>query len=442
MNNKDARGVALDALTAFRKRNARIEGYLKNEMGKNNLSRQDSALATEITNGVLQNMLYLDYCISCFSSIKINKISPGILDIMRASAYQILFLDRVPDSATVNDAVARAKRNNYKAGGFVNAVLRKLSAQKKDIPKPEGDSSYVMSVSYSTPLSLVNALVREYGEKVCEDILRSNNEKVPTTIRVNTLKTTSEALIKSLSDKGLNAEKDIAEDSVRIASIGNIEKSDEFGNGLFYVQDTASQLAAKTLSPKSGASVLDACAAPGGKSFYMAMQMKNIGKIVSCDVFEHKLKLIDEGAKRLGINIITTEIRDASEYDAEYDQNFDFILADVPCSGFGIIRRKPDIRYKNADETGELPSIQLKILENLSEYVKKGGCILYSTCTILSRENSDVIRSFVSKRNDFEEMSGDYPDIPHINNEYGVTFLPHLSGTDGFYMCKLRRKND
>lgn len=442
MKGKDARGVAIDALTAYRKRGARIEGYLKNEIAKNELSSRDGALATEIANGVMQNMLYLDHCISCFSSVKLNRIAPGILDIMRVAVYQMLFLDRVPDSAAVHDAVSRAKKDNYRAAGFVNAVLRKISSNKGQIPEVAGDREHVLSVKYSVSPHIVRELIAEYGEDVCEDFLKGSNEKVPTVLRVNTLNTNRDSLLSALSDDGIFAEHDIIDNSLRVSHIGNLGAIDSFRTGKFYVQDTASQLAALALAPKPKSRVLDACAAPGGKSFCMAIEMKNEGEILSCDIFEHRLNLIKEGAARLGIEIIKTEKRDAAKYDENLTEKFDYILADVPCSGIGIIRRKPDIRYKKREDLAELPSIQLDILKNTSRYLKRGGYILYSTCTVLSRENSDVVRSFLEDNDEFEEVRGDYPNIPAVNNEFGVTFLPNISGTDGFYMCKLRRKND
>ncbi|MBR3848195.1 MAG: 16S rRNA (cytosine(967)-C(5))-methyltransferase RsmB [Oscillospiraceae bacterium] len=438
MRKKDARDVAVSAITAFRKRNAWSDGFLRNEIRANELTPRDAAFASEIVNGVLENSLLLNFYISKFSSIKLNKISPGILDILQMAVYQILFLDRIPDSAAVNDAVSRAKRNNPKAAGFVNAVARKVSASKENLPKPQGTFSEKLSVQYSHPIELVNLFISEFGEEETERILAENNKKSKVFARVNTLKTTREDLTAE-DEEVLSFKAGRLDNSVEVSFSGNIEKSNAFANGHFHIQDEASQIAASLLAPKRGSRVLDACAAPGGKSFLLAELMENEGELVSCDIHEHKLELIKKGAKRLGIDIISTALRDASEFAHEFEKSFDYILADVPCSGFGIIRKKPDIRYKSVDEAGELPTLQLRILKNLSRYLKPEGTLVYSTCTILSRENSDVIEAFLKENGDFCEEKVKVM-VPCKEEKYGITLLPHISGTDGFYMCKLRRK--
>ena len=439
MRKQDARDIAVSAITAFRKRNAWSDGYLRNQIRANELSKRDAALATEITNGVLQNMLLLNYYIGYFSSVKFNKISPGILDILQVAVYQILFLDKVPDSAAVNDAVSRAKRNNPRAAGFVNAITRKISVSKDNLPEIKGNVEEIFSVKYSHPLWIVQKFIDTYGESEAEKILASYNEKSEAVVRVNTLETTEESLSKREFSSGLSFEKGIISDSLRVNFSGNIEKENAFSEGLFYIQDTASQIAARTLNPKKGAKVLDVCSAPGGKSFLMAQLMENEGEIISCDIHKHKLEIIASGAKKLGIKIIDAILADATEFRPEFDNCFDFVLADVPCSGLGIIRKKPDIRYKSATEISDLPKIQLEILKNAAKYVKAGGALLYSTCTVIPQENSDVVKAFLSENSMFYEEK-EYFDIPKIENEFGITLLPHISGTDGFYMCKLRRK--
>ncbi len=432
----NARDVAVNAITAFRKRNAWSDGFLRNEIRSAGLDSRDAALTTEIVNGVLQNLLLINYYIDFFSSIKLNKIAPGILDILQVAVYQIIFLDRIPDSAAINDAVNRAKRSNTRAAGFVNAIARKISSQKESLPEIKcNDSVGVLSVKYSHPVWLIKELLSVYGEKETEKILFHNNMKAKVSARVNTIKTSTEELLANNE----NFSSGIIENSVYVNFLGNIEKQRAFQNGYIYIQDIASQVAAMTLSPTEGAYVLDACAAPGGKSFLMAQQMNNRGKILSCDIYEHKIKLINDTANKLGIDIIDAKLSDASVFNHIYEECFDFILADVPCSGLGIIRKKPDIRYKDGNELENLPELQLKILKNVSRYLKKGGTLLYSTCTILPRENECVVKEFLRNNAHFEEIN-DYFDIPCIRNDYGITLLPHISETDGFYMCKLRRK--
>ncbi len=439
MKKRDARDVAADAVTAFRKRSAWSEGYLRNEIRASGLSERDASLATAITNGVLQNMLYIDYYISKFSSIKINKISPGILDVLRISVYQILFLDRVPDSAVVNDAVYRANRSNARAAGFVNAILRKISASKDSLPEITGDRDDVLSVKYSHPRWLIHMLSDIYGIVETEKIISSNNEPAPICARVNLLKTTQDELFDILREEGVLVSAGNTENSIILKETGNIEKLKSFKDGLFYIQDASSQIAASIVNARPGMCVLDACAAPGGKSFLLATDMENTGEVISCDIYEHKLRLIENGAERLGIKNIRTKLCDASVFNDEFDASFDAVLADVPCSGLGIIRKKPDIRYKDEDSLKELPSIQFAILQNVSSYVKPGGKLVYSTCTILPRENSDVVKRFLGENSSFEAEVFNV-DVPHIRNEFGITLLPHVSGTDGFYMCSLRRK--
>ena len=370
--------------------------------------------------------------------MKFNKISPGILDILEMAIYQIVFLDRVPDSAAVNDAVNRAKKNNPKAAGFVNAITRKISSAKDSLPEIRESGTEKLSIKYSHPLWLAKKFVSVFGEETAEEILKANNKKTDVFVRVNTLKAKEEDVL-DIDEDGMSFEKGIVPDSLILKVSGAMEQKKAFSDGLFYVQDTASQIAALTLNPKPESRVLDACSAPGGKSFLMAQLMENRGEIVSCDIHPHKLKLISDGAQRLGINIIRTKLSDATEFNRDFVDTFDYILADVPCSGLGIIRKKPDIRYKDGNEIEQLPVLQLEIIKNLSNYLRSGGTLLYSTCTILPEENSDVIETFLSENKDFFEVE-EYFDIPCVKNKYGITLLPHISKTDGFYMCKLRRK--
>ena len=281
----NARDIAVDAITAFRKRDAWSDGFLRNKIRAAKLDSRDAALATEIVNGVLQNLYLINFYIETFSSVKFSKIAPGILDILQVAVYQIVYLDRIPDSAAINDAVNRAKRNNPRAAGFVNAITRKISSQKNNLPSLQCDDfEKFLSVQYSHPMWIVKALMNVYGREETEKILSFNNIKHRISARVNILKTTTESLL----DNNELFEKGSIENSVYINFKGSIENTSEFQNGCIYIQDLASQIAASTLSPCKGASVLDACAAPGGKSFLMAQLMENTGKIFSCDIYEHK----------------------------------------------------------------------------------------------------------------------------------------------------------
>ncbi len=439
MRRTDARDIAVSAMTAFRKQGSWSDGFLKSAIKKAGLDRRDAALATIITNGVLQNMALLDYYIASYSSIKLSKISSGILDVLRVAAFQILFLDRVPDSAAVNDAVFRAKRGNVRAAGFVNAVLRKISSSKENLPEIKLSGSELLSVKYSHPLWLTRRLASVYGEEAAELILAENNKTPAIFARVNTLKATQDELISKLSDDGVLAEKTSVENCITLSDTGSIEGLQSFKDGLFYIQDSVSQLAAKALGAKSGERIFDACAAPGGKSFVTAQEMENKGEIISQDIYSKKLEVLDEAAKRMGIDIIKCARGDASEERPEFRESFDRVIADVPCSGLGIIRKKPDIRYKSEEEIRTLPELQKKILDNVAGYVKPGGELIYSTCTILPEENEQIAESFLKEHEGFSEVEVPF-EVPILKREHGAVFLPHISGTDGFYVCKFRRK--
>lgn len=430
---KTARDIALSALMAFRKSGAWADGYLKDVLKDNNISRRDASLAAQITYGVLQNLALLDFYIGKFSSIKMNKISPRIIDVLRVGIYQLLFLDRIPTHAIVNEAVKAARRDNPRAAGFVNAVLRKISGDKDNLPIPDD-----MATKYSHPVWLVDRLNSIYGEAI-EDILRENNKTPPICARVNTLVTSADNLVDELKTEGVRAEKHPwLEDCVILSDTGDISATIAFQEGKFHVCDPASQMCAATLGVVPGNRVLDTCAAPGGKSFTIAQFLKGEGELISCDIHEHKIKLLNKGAERLHIENITATLLDGRSFVKEWENSFDAVLCDVPCSGIGVIRKKPEIRFKKEEEIARLPEIQLDILKNASRYVKSGGCLVYSTCTILPEENGGVVDAFLLENDNFfrEEMS---LSCPNGENNGEIILLPYRNECDGFFICKLRR---
>lgn len=433
----DARQAAVATLIAYRREGAWSEAYLKKMIKANDMSQRDAALASIICYGVLQNSILLDFYIDNFSTVK--KINPKIRDILRVGVYQILWLDRVPVSAAVNEAVKMARKDNPKAAGFVNALLRRIAASKSSLPEPIGDKAYRLSVSTSHPQWLVGMFLKIFGDSA-EDILRANNIAPEITARVNTVKGDVQGAIESLTSQGVEAcAHEWLPKCVVLKNPGSLEELSAFKSGLITVQDTASQIAAMCVGAKPGMRVLDACAAPGGKSFVLAQEMENKGEVVSCDIHPHKINILEKGAQRLGLDCINATLKDASEFDAVFEKSFDAVLADVPCSGLGIIRKKPDIRYKDPDELKALPEIQKKILSNVSSYVKPGGVLVYSTCTVIPRENRKVIDAFLAENADFKlenfEICGLGECAPG-----DVTLLPSVHGTDGFYICKLRRE--
>ena len=435
-----ARETALNALIACRKEGAWSNGVMKEYIVRDRLDSRDAGLATRLCYGVLQNRMKLDFYLKQLLTGKIKDLHPVVHDILHLGLYQLFELDRVPDSAAVNESVALAKKYCKKqryAPGLVNAVLRKATAEKDSLKQP---ASWVDK--YSHPQELVDLLIRDLGKSKMEPMLKANNEAPQTMIQVNTLVTTAAALAEKLEKSGVTAQlHGWMENCLVLGSTGDIEKLESFRNGEFYVQDPAAKLSVYCAQlPKTDIDLLDCCAAPGGKSFAAAIAMDGHGSITSCDIHQHKVGLIQNGAKRLGLTNITARCQDASENNPDWNEKMDVVIADVPCSGYGIIRKKPDIRYKDPASMEDLPQLQLAILKNQSRYVKKGGVLLYSTCTLLRRENEDVVAAFLSENDEFYLEPLVLP-APFPKNESGMlTLVPGEYDTDGFFISRLRRK--
>jgi len=429
-----AREVALEVLTACRKADAWVDGALKNSLARANLSARDAALASRITYGVVQNRLLLDYYLEGLCKNGTKDLEPVILDILRIGACQILLMDKIPHSAAVNEAVGMAKRHHRsKAAGMVNAVLRNLSRGKDTISPPTDPS-----VRYSHPKWLAERYEQLLGREEAEQCMSVSNTPVPTTIQCNPLRASEEQLLEEFTALGITAtEHPWLSGCFTISGSGNIENMDAFREGRFMVQDAAAKLAARAAGCCKGMRVIDLCAAPGGKSFAAAIAMGNEGEILSCDIHPHKMKLIEQGAARLGIRCIKTLLADGRENRPELVESADVVICDVPCSGLGIIRKKPDIRYKDPTPLAGLPKVQSAILKNGSTYVKKGGVLLYSTCTVLPEENEEVVKAFLEKHDEFSVEAFTLPGIGETDGN--ITLWPQRHGTDGFYICKLRK---
>ena len=437
-----ARDVALEVLMQVDRANAWSDGSLKRTIAKNKLDSREAALATRLSYGVVQNKMLLDYYISCYCTQKAEKLEPVIRNILRIGGYQILFMDKIPHRAAVNEAVEQTKKNKReKAAGMVNAVLRKFVANWMNMPAlPNGSTAEYLSVRYSHPLWLVKRLMNLLGAEETEAFLQQNNVIVPTTIQVNPLKTTAEELEAELTQSGVSVEKHPwLFGCFEVSGTGDLENLPAFTEGRFMVQDAAARLVANIAQPAEDAKVLDMCAAPGGKSFALAFDMGDKGQIVSCDVHPHKLKLLESGAQRLGIHNLRAVLADGTEHHAAWEQAADLVVADVPCSGLGIIRKKPDIRYKKPEELAKLPALQMKILENAATYVRPGGTLIYSTCTILPEENEGVTEEFLARHIDFTLEEFVLP-LPIGTSKGHLTLWPQRFGTDGFYICRMRRK--
>ena len=423
------RAAALAVLEKCRRSGAWSDAVMDSVIRESGLDGRDAALCTRLCTGVQQNVSLCDFYVDAYSSVKAAKLEPRILDILRLSIYQLLFMDRIPGHAAVSEGVALAKRHNPRAAGLVNAVLRRVSENKDNLPEVPGKgTARYLSVKYSHPLWLCDTLIAERGYEFAEAMLEANNSAPKATAQVNTNKISCKELIERFSQEGVECAETAVPNSLEISGFGDMKKLNSFREGLFYIQDNAAKLSVLHAAPKPGMDVLDACSAPGGKSFAAAVAMDNKGSIVSCDIHENKLKRINESAQRLGIDIISTRVMDARKPDDSYKERFDLVLADVPCSGIGVIRKKPDIRQKEEGDVLRLPEIQLDILRGLSACVKPGGAILYSTCTVLKRENEGVVEAFLNENHDFT-LEGEMR-----------TLFPNVDGTDGFFICKLRKK--
>ena len=434
-----ARQAAYQVLMRCRKNGAWSEDAISSEIDRCGLSRRDGALCSRIAIGVLQNSSLLDYYISCYCTMPLKKLDPRLLDILRLSAYQLLFMDKIPVSAAVNEGVSLCKKQvNAKASGLCNAVLRRIGEHQNDLPEiPGKPSAEYLSIRYSHPLWMCEELIREHGYDFAEKALEANNAVPPVYAHVNTLHKDAD-LLRDLQDFG--AEATALPGSVVLRTSAGITESPAFIRGDVYIQDMAAKLAALVGDAKPGMTVLDACAAPGGKTVASAMRMENEGKIISCDIHEKKLRLIEENTARLGITIVETRKMDARHPMEDLQDAFDLIIADVPWSGLGVIRRRPEIRRKDKAELDNLPAIQRDILEGLAPCLKAGGTLVYSTCTVRTGENGGVVRSFLR---DHPEFTAEAFALPCGIGEVAsgmMTFWPHIHGTDGFFVCKLRKQ--
>mgnify|MGYP002518309406 CR=1 FL=1 len=432
----DARTTALNALIATRRQGAWSDGILKERIAKDGLDRRDAALASQLAYGVMQNRLLLDHYLEQTVTRGLAKLQPVTQDILRLGAYQILFLDKIPDSAAVNQAVEQTKRYvSERAAGLTNGALRALVRGKNTLKAPKD-----LATKYSHPQALVELLRENLGDGELEAFLKADNEPVPTCLQVNTLLANAEQAEAAFTALDIPfARHPWLPGCYLVKGTGDLAGLELFKNGQVYVQDPSARLAAMAAGVKPGMDVLDVCAAPGGKSFAAAIAMENRGSVTSCDIHEHKISLIEKGAERLGIRILHAQQADASKFREDFENRFDAVIADVPCSGLGVIRKKPDIRYKDLSPTERLPAVQAAILENVSRYVKPGGVLVYSTCTILKRENEAVALAFLKAHPDFSLEPFEVPEKLDAKNDGMLTLLPHRHDADGFFICRMRK---
>ena len=386
------------------------------------------AFIRELVYGVLENKILLDYYLDKLIPSGIKKVKKKEATLLRLGLYQIIFMDSVPDYAAVNETVTLAKKLVRGREGFINGVLRGYMKKGSEIKLPDEtkDLKHYLSIKYSFPLWLIEKWDKQYGMEECKKLLEASNARPKLSIRVNVNKTSREELKDYLEEKGYEVtEGTFSNRTLHVKGSGLLE-DERYTEGYFSIQDEASTVAADELGAKPGETVIDVCAAPGGKTSAIAELMGNNGKVYSCDIYEHKLELIDKLADRLGLSIIEPTLLDGTSGKAEWNETADRVLADVPCSGLGVIRRKPEIKYKDITDFRELVQIQKKILENASKYVKSGGTLVYSTCTINKDENELQVKAFLENNNGFELISE-------------KQFLP-TEDIDGFYVCKMIKK--
>lgn len=401
----------------------------------NQISQRDKSLATALFYGVLERKITLDYIISQFAKNDISKIPPFTLECLRLGVYQLKFMDKIPDSAAVYETVQLVKASKEKyTSAFVNAVLRNV--QRSNLRLPEGNSVNSLSVKYSCPEWLIESLITDYGLEKTVAFLSDSLKSPPQYIRVNSLLSSEDELIKELENHNITAKPTALAGALFINGLQNIENSPPFNAGLFHVQDISSQICASALGAQPGHRVLDLCAAPGGKSFTIAQHMNNTGELIACDLHQNRLGLITEGAKRLKINNIKIVQNDAAQNNPNLGQ-FDRVLCDVPCSGFGIIRRKPEIKYKRRQDVEGICDIQYKILSNAVKYLKKGGRLIYSTCTLRKAENEQVCQRLIKQCPDIEYDKFTVEGIAKAVST--ITLFPEMFGSDGFFIAAFKK---
>lgn len=441
------REVALKVLYNIEVNKAYSNITLDEEINKNIkiLDNRDIGFISELTYGVITWKLTIDEIIKKYSNLRLKKISPWILNALRMGIYQIVFLNKVPKSAAVNESVNLAKRYGHKgSSNFVNAILRKVS--KNDYEEMFKIENNVERISKTTsmPVWIVETLLKENTLEKVEEICKNSNLKPELSIRVNNLKTSKEELKKKLEEKDIKVENGVLEDFLILKNAKNIENIEEFKNGFFTVQDEAAGLTAKILNPQINDTVLDACSSPGGKTTYLAEIMKDKGEVIAFDIHPHRVKLVEQVSKRLNLKSIKTDVKDSSIYDEKYKEKFDKILLDVPCLGLGVLKRKPDIKWQRKEEDiKEISKIQKQILDTCSKYLKKGGVLVYSTCSILKEENEDVVNEFLEKNENFEMEKIELEENNYFkkfckNNKFLQVYQNEKS--DGFFICKMIKK--
>lgn len=434
-----ARSVAVKLLARMEK-GAFSNIVLDNERSFNELSQRDKKFASRLFYGTVERKITLDYILSSYLKKPINKLDIEVLLILRTGLYQLLYMPSVPENAAVNESVSLASEfKKSSAKGMINAILRGFIRNGKKFSLPDDEIS-ALSVKYSCPVELISKWIADYGKENTENILQYSveNDNI-ITMRINNTQISDDEFITRMTDYGIECDGFLSiSHCFTTKSFSDIENNPLFKEGCFHIQDISSQLCAVALGAKAGETVLDVCSAPGGKAFTIAEIMGDNGKILAFDLHENRVKLIKKGAERLKLKSIEAKVGDATVFNEEIPKA-DKILCDVVCSGFGVISKKPEIKYKPLEDTEKLPEIQYKILENASRYLKVGGELVYSTCSLSRAENDEVIDKFLEKH------KGEFEGIPFLSElgepfgNYKATVFPHHFNGDGFFISKIRR---
>lgn len=439
-----AREAALRTLVAMDHQKAWSDGHLKKTIQEEHLDRRDAALATRLCFGVLQNRMLLDHYLQQYSTMKLTKMESKVRNSLRLGLYQMLFLTKIPVSAAVSESVALTKKlcKNPRAGGMVNGILRNLARRLDALPTLDrSDPMAYLALLYSHPQWLVEAWGARLGEEELEDLLRFDNSEPPVTVQVNTCRFQTQEVAETLRREGMGVTPHPwLADCLLLTATGDLTRSEGWQLGMFYPQDPAARLAVLAAGLSPGDRVLDACAAPGGKSFAAAMAMGDQGEIRACDLHPHKKALIQAGAERLGLQSVTAQVADGRKPRKGWGAAFDAVLADVPCSGLGVLRKKPEIRYKDPKELEDLPQIQGEILANVAGYVRPGGVLLYSTCTLRREENEEVVQAFLAGHPEFHREAFRLPGPLGLVEAGECTLWPQRLETDGFFLARLRKE--
>lgn len=440
---QNIRLLAVKALSDINRNGAYANITLQDYISKHNLADLDRRFFTELVYGVVRRRNYLDAIIVHFAKRPLKKLSSMVVEILRLGIYQIIYMDKVPESAAVNESVKLAKKLTRGLSGFVNAILRSVIREQDSIGVEDLASNdiEVISFIYNIPLWLIDLWMSEFGRVKTEDLCAWFNQQPKLTARINTVLIDISQCLTLLKEQGWDVSQDSNyKDIIYINSHrGSLEKSDAVIKGYITFMDKASMLVARLVNPQPGERVLDCCAAPGGKSMYMAALMDNTGSLMSCDIHEHKIALMESNAQRLGISIVQTKVQDATELPSAWKSYFDRVLVDVPCSGLGILQKKLDMRWRKDESTlSELPPLQLAILERAAMTVKEKGYLVYSTCTLNYKENEDVVEAFLQKHKEFSIVPVG-TDFPLKSNNGMITTYPPTDDMDGFFMVKMQR---